>query len=239
MKTVLINGGSRGIGKECVKLFCERGYAVAFTYKNSEEEARKLAQETGALAICADSKREEDVKRAVALTVEKYGDIDCLINSAAVSSFSLLTDLSLEEWNDTISVNLTGVFLYSKAVIPYMVKKKQGRIINISSMWGVVGSSCEAHYSATKAGVIGLTKALAKELGPSGITVNAIAPGVIDTDMNKSLSSEDIDALKEETPLLRIGKPREVAESAWFLASDAASFITADVLNISGGFVVY
>ena len=239
MKTVLINGGSRGIGKECVKLFSERGYSVAFTYKNSEEEAKILAKETGALAIRADSKCEEDVKRAVALTVQKYGDIDCLINSAAVSSFSLLTDLTLEEWNDTLAVNLTGVFLYSKAVIPYMVKKKQGRIINISSMWGVVGSSCEAHYSATKAGVIGLTKALAKELGPSGITVNAIAPGVIDTDMNKSLSSEDIEALKEETPLSRIGTPREVAESAWFLASDAASFITAEVLNISGGFVVY
>ena len=238
MKTVLINGGSRGIGKECVKLFSERGYSVAFTYKNSEEEAKILAKETGALAIKADSKCEEDVKRAVALTVQKYGDIDCLINSAAVSSFSLLTDLTLEEWNDTLAVNLTGVFLYSKAVIPYMAKKKQGRIINISSMWGIVGSSCEVHYSTTKAALIGMTKALAKELGPSGIRVNAIAPGVICTDMNRALSEEDLATLKEETPLMKIGSPIDVAKAAVFLAGENADFITGEVMNISGGYVM-
>ena len=239
MKTVLINGGSRGIGKECVRLFSERGWSVAFTYKNSADEAKALAEKTGALSIKADSASESDVENAVNLTLEAFGKIDCLINSAAISSFSLLTDLTLEEWNETLSVNLTGVFLYSKYAGREMVKKKFGRIINISSMWGVVGSSCEAHYSATKAGVIGLTKALAKELGPSGITVNAIAPGVIDTDMNRHLSKEDMDALVDETPLLRIGQPSEVAESAYFLASDAASFITGEVLNLSGGFVIY
>ena len=239
MKTLLVNGGSRGIGRECVKLFAERGWSVAFTYKNSREEAERLAEMTGALPIFADSKCEEDVERAVALTLERFGGIDCLINSAAVSTFSLITDLSLGEWNETLGVNLTGVFLYTKAVSRQMIRKKQGRIINIASMWGVVGASCEAHYSASKAGVIGLTKALSKELGPSGITVNAIAPGVINTDMNAHLSGEDLDALSDETPLSRIGEPREVAESAWFLASDGASFITGEVLNVSGGFVVY
>ncbi len=239
MKTLLVNGGSRGIGRECVKLFAERGWSVAFTYKNSREEAERLAEMTGALAIFADSKCEEDVERSVALTLERFGEIDCLINSAAVSSFSLITDLSLREWNETLAVNLTGVFLYTKAVSRQMIRKKQGRIINIASMWGVVGASCEAHYSASKAGVIGLTKALSKELGPSGITVNAIAPGVINTDMNAHLSGEELDALAYETPLSRIGEPREVAESAWFLASDGASFITGEVLNVSGGFVVY
>ena len=137
-----------------------------------------------------------------------------------------------------LSVNLTGAFLYSKAVIPDMLKRKQGRIINISSMWGLVGASCEVHYSAAKAGLIGMTKALAKELGPSGITVNAIAPGVIDTEMNRALTESDREALVADTPLMRIGSTRDVAEAALFLAGDASSFITGDVLNISGGYVI-
>ncbi|MBQ8302932.1 MAG: 3-oxoacyl-ACP reductase FabG [Clostridia bacterium] len=238
MKTVLITGGSRGIGRAMVELFCANGYSVAFTYKNSISDAKSLAESTGALAIRADSASEAEIVSAVNIAREAFGDIDCLINNAGISSFSLFTDLTLDDWNKCISVNLTGAFLYSKAVIPGMVAKKQGRIINITSMWGLVGSSCEVHYSTAKAGLIGMTKALAKELGPSGITVNAIAPGVIDTEMNKSLSDEDLSVLREETPLMRVGLPKDVAEAALFLASDKASFITGEVMNVSGGYVI-
>lgn len=238
MKTVLITGGSRGIGRAMVQLFSEKGYSVAFTYKSSETEAKSLAEATGAICIKADSAIESEVLSAVKLAEESLGHIDCLINNAGVSSFSLFTDLTLEDWNRCLSVNLTGAFLYSKAVIPSMVSRKQGRIINITSMWGLVGSSCEVHYSTAKAGLIGMTKALAKELGPSGITVNAIAPGVIETEMNKSLSEDDKAALCDETPLMRMGRPCEIAEAALFLASEGASFITGEVMNVSGGFIM-
>lgn len=239
MKSVLINGGSRGIGAELVRLFAREGYKVAFTYKSSKDSADSLALESGALAIMADSAVESDIKRAVALAAAQHGGIDILINNAAVSSFRLLTDITTEEWNSTLAVNLTAPFLYSREVAPYMIHSKWGRIINISSMWGVVGSSCESHYSATKAGLIGLTKALAKELGPSGITVNAIAPGLIATEMNSALSESDISAIVDDTPVSRIGSVEDVARAALYLASDAASFITGDVLNVSGGYTVW
>ena len=238
MKTVLVTGGSRGIGREIVRLFRENGYDVAFTYKSSREAAEALAKETGALAIMADSADESDVLSAVESTLTTFGRIDCLINNAAISSFSLFTDITLDEWNNMLAVNLTGAFLYSKGVIPDMLKRKSGRIINITSMWGLVGSSCEVHYSATKAALIGMTKALAKELGPSGITVNAIAPGVINTEMNAALSEEDREALVNDTPVMRIGEPSDVAEAALFLASDKASFVTGEVINVSGGYVI-
>lgn len=237
MKSVLITGGSRGIGRECVKLFCREGYKVAFTYKSSDAAAFSLANETGALPICADSRNENEVIEAVSRTVSEFGKIDCLIYNSAVSSFSLFTDLSLSEWQNMLDTNLTGAFLYSRAVIPDMLKRKAGRIINISSMWGIVGASCEVHYSAAKAGLIGLTKALARELGPSGITVNAIAPGIIKTDMNSHLSDEDVDDIKEDVPLMRIGAPSEIAAIALFLAGDGASYITGDVINASGGYI--
>lgn len=238
MKVALITGGSRGIGKAMVELFSKNGYNVAFTYKSSENEATELAEKTGALAIKADSTSPEDVVVAVSRTVSELGGLDILINNAAVSSFGLLTDITLEEWRRVLDTSLTGAFLYSKYAIPEMLKKKQGRIINITSMWGIVGSSCEVHYSAAKAGIIGFTKALAKELGPSGITVNAIAPGVVNTDMNKCFGDDDIEALCEETPVGRICEPYEIARCALFLADEASSFITGDILNISGGFVV-
>ena len=238
MKTVLITGGSRGIGRAMVELFCENGYKVAFTYKNSETQAKSLAEATGALAICADSAVESEVIGAVRSAESYLGKIDCLINNAGVSSFSLFTDLTLDDWNRHLSVNLTGAFLYSRAVIPGMVSRKCGRIINITSMWGVVGSSCEVHYSTAKAGLIGMTKALAKELGPSGITVNAIAPGLIDTDMNKCLTDEDIKAIEDETPLMRIGCADEVARVALFLAGEGSSYITGEVINVSGGYLI-
>lgn len=238
MKNVLITGGSRGIGRAMVELFASNGYSVAFTYKSSENEAKSLAEATGAIAIKADSASESDVLYAVNTAICELGSIDCLINNAGVSSFSLFTDITLDMWNEHLAVNLTGAFLYSKAVIPGMVARKEGRIINITSMWGITGSSCEVHYSTAKAGLIGMTKALAKELGPSGITVNAIAPGLIDTDMNRCLSDDDIRAIADETPLMRIGTSSEVAKAALFLAGEGASFITGEVMNVSGGYLI-
>ena len=228
MRSVLITGGSRGIGRAMVELFAAEGWQVAFTYLRSEEEAKALSEKTGALAIRADAESESEILASVAEAEAAFGGIDCLINNAAISGFSLLTDVSTEEWNRFIRINLTAPFLYSRAVLPAMIRKHEGRILNISSMWGLVGASCEVHYSATKAGLIGFTKALAKEVGPSGITVNAIAPGVIETDMNRALSEEDICALKEETPVGRLGSPAEVARAALFLCSEEAGFITAE-----------
>ena len=237
MRSVLITGGSRGIGKAMVELFAKNGYNVAFTYKNSKSEALELEKNTGALAIKANSESEEEIAEAIKSAAAKNGDIDVLINNAAVSSVSLITDVTLEEWNRIMNTSVTGAFLYSKGVLPKMINKKYGRIINITSMWGIVGASCEVHYSTAKAALIGFTKALAKEVGPSGITVNAIAPGVVRTDMNSAFSAEDIKALSDETPLGRIAEPEEIAKAALYLASDDASFITGDVMNISGGFI--
>ena len=237
MRSVLITGGSRGIGRAMVELFTKKGYRVAFTYKNSQEEALRLEKETGALAIRADSENECEIECAVKLAEEKNGEVDVLINNAAVSSQALITDVSLSEWNRVMNTCVTGAFLYTKSVLPQMIRKKQGRIINITSMWGVVGASCEVHYSTAKAALIGFTKALAKEVGPSGITVNAIAPGVVRTDMNSAFSEEDIRALCDETPMGRIAEPYEIAEAALYLASESAGFITGDVMNISGGFI--
>lgn len=238
MKTALVTGGSRGIGKAIVEELCNNGYAVAFTYKNSESEAKSLAESTGALAIKADSADEAEVVAAVRQAYSHLGKIDCLVNNAGISSFSLFTDITLDEWNRIFSVNVTGAFLYSREVSRYMISEKYGRIINISSIWGLVGSSCEVHYSASKAALIGLTKALAKELGPSGITVNAIAPGLIDTEMNSSLGKETVSELIDETPLMRIGLPSDVAKAVVYLASCSSDFVTGQVLNISGGFVI-
>lgn len=238
MKTAFVTGGSRGIGREIVRALCREGYKVAFTYKSSDSEAEALERECGAIAIRADSAVRADIAEAARLAEEKLSGVGLLVNNAAVSSFSLLTDISDEEWDNTLAVNLTAPFLYCRALIPGMVSRKEGRIINISSVWGLVGSSCEAHYSATKAALIGLTKALAKELGPSGITVNAIAPGVINTDMNAALDEQAMAELTEETPLMRIGEPSEIASAVLFLAGEGGGFITGETLNISGGFVI-
>ena len=237
MRSVLITGGSRGIGRAMVELFAAEGWQVAFTYLRSEDAAKSLSDQTGALAIRADAESESEILASVKAAEDAFGSVDCLINNAAISGFSLVTDIKTEEWERFLRINLTAPFLYARAVLPSMIRKQKGRIINISSMWGLVGASCEVHYSAAKAGLIGFTKALAKEVGPSGITVNAIAPGVIETDMNRALSEEDLAALREETPLSRLGRPEEVARAALFLASEDAGFITGEVLNLSGGFV--
>ena len=238
MSVVFINGGSRGIGRAMVELFSANGHKVVFSYNNSEQAALELAERTGARAIRADSSSEKDVERVCNILENEFYGVDILINNAAVSTFSIFTDLTLEAWRRTFAVNVDGAFMYCNKLVHSMINQKYGRIINISSMWGQVGSSCEVHYSASKAALIGMTKALAKELGPSGITVNCIAPGVINTDMNSALSETDLAELCIETPLMKIGEPNDVAETALFLASDKAGFITGAVINVNGGFVV-
>ncbi len=238
MKTVLINGGSRGIGAAAVRAFSKAGYAVAFTYLHSREEAEKLSKECGALAIQADSSSSSAVRAAVSEATAYLSHIDVLVNNAAISSFSLFTEITDEDFARIFAVNVNGPFYYTKAVLPDMIKRKSGRIINVSSIWGQGGASCEVHYSATKAALIGLSRSLAKEVGPSGITVNCVAPGVIDTDMNRRLDEEAKRALCEETPLGRMGTPREVAEAILYLAGENASFITGQVLTVDGGFLL-
>lgn len=232
MKIVLVTGGSRGIGAACAALFSKQGYNVIINYNKSEEKALALAKELGAKAIKADVSKPDEVKSMF----EQVGGVDILINNAGIAQQKLFTDITLEEWHKMIDVNLSSVFYCCKEALPYMINKKQGAIINISSMWGEVGASCEVHYSASKAGVIGLTKALAKEAGPSGISVNCIAPGLIETDMNNNLDDQTKQEIKEETPLCTIGKPEDVAKCALYLAE--SEFITGQVIGINGGLVI-
>ena len=237
-KVVFITGGSRGIGACAVEKFISCGYEVAFTYLKSEEDALLLSERTGALAIKADCSDSVQVSKAIAYALETYGKIDVLINNVGISEFALFTDISDEMWQRMINTNLSSAFFASRAVLPQMISRKSGCIINISSMWGEVGASCEVHYSASKAGLIGLTKALAKEVAPSGIRVNCITPGAIDTDMNASLSNEDLEAIKDETPLGRLGTVSDIANALAFLADEGASFITGQILGVNGGYVI-
>lgn len=237
-KTVLITGGSRGIGKRAVELFSSEGYNVAFTYLNSEEKALNIATGCGAFAIKCDVSKSDEVNKTVNSVIEKYGKIDILINNAGIDEFCLFTDITDEKWHKMIDTNLSGVFYTTRAVLKDMIKNQNGSIINVSSMWGEVGASCEVHYSVSKAGVIGLTKALAKEVGPSNIRVNCVTPGVIDTDMNAHLSNDDIEQLKYDTPLGKIGKCEDVCNMLLFLASEKSSFITGQIFGVNGGYVI-
>lgn len=236
MKNILITGGSRGIGRACVERFCTSGERVCFIYNNSAAAAAELCAATGAEAICADVSDGDAVRAAVERAVTRMGSIDILINNAGISHFGLLTDLSDSEWRRICDVDLTGQVFVSREVARHMVRRHSGCIVNIGSVWGRVGASCEVAYSATKAGVRGLTMALAKELGPSGIRVNCVEPGVIDTEMNSRLSEAARAELCDETPLGRMGTPSEVAEAIAFFASDSAAFITGQVLGVDGGF---
>ena len=238
-KTVLITGSSRGIGAAAAKLFYENGYNVVINYNNSEKEAKELAASLpGSLLLKGDVSEEQDVIRMVETTIAHFGRIDVLINNAGISTVKLLTDTTLEDWEKLFSVNVTGTFLMSKYVSKHMIANHSGKIINISSIWGISGASCESCYSASKGAVIAFTKALAKELGPSGISVNCIAPGFIDTDMNQDISPEDAAAFCEETPLGRIGTAEDVAKTLLFLASDGADFITGQIIGCDGGAVI-
>lgn len=238
MKNVLITGGSRGIGKACVYEFIKNGYRVFLNYNKSEKEALRMCSETGAIPVKADVSNSLEVEKAAEFIKENYGGISVLINNAGISQIKLFSDISENDWDNMFNVNIKGMFLITKAFIGDMINKKYGKIINISSMWGETGGSCEVHYSASKSAVIGFTKALAKETGLSGINVNCISPGVINTDMNSELTKEDITSLCKEAPLNRIGTPEEVAKLAIFLSSDEASFITGQVIGINGGLVI-
>ncbi len=238
-KTVFITGGARGIGKALTEVFYNNGYNVVVNYNNSEAEALSLKEQLpGILILKGDVSKEDDVKSMIDTAISHFGKIDVLINNAGVCKSSLVTDITSEEWDKIFDINVKGTFLCTKYVAKNMIHNHSGAIVNISSIWGVSGASCESCYSASKGAVIAFTKAVAKELGLSGIRVNAIAPGYIDTDMNKDISPEDRQAFADETPLGRIGTPLEVAETALFLASDKASFITGQILGCDGGVIV-
>ena len=233
MRKVLITGASRGIGKATAKLFAEYGDTVYINYNHSEKEANELAKEIGGIAIRADVSDSKQVNEMF----DKISGVDVLVNNAGICGFYMTDAMTDAEWNKIIDTNLNGTFYCTRAALPYMIRKKCGAIVNVSSIWGVTGAACEVAYSAAKSGIIGITKALAKEVGLSGIRVNCVAPGVIETDMNKELSADTLAELCNETPLGRIGKPKEVAEAIYYLSKDD-SFITGQVLGVNGGYVI-
>ena len=236
-KIVLVTGASRGIGREIAKELAQKGYRVIANYNKSREEAEKLQQENKNVEIYkADVSKREEVSKMVQEVIKKYGKIDILINNAGISQEKLFTDVTDEDWNTMINNNLYSVFCVTQEVLPNMLSRKQGCIINISSIWGMVGASCETIYSVAKAGIDGMTKSLAKELGLSNIRVNSIAPGCIDTDMNKNLTEQEIQDLEQEIPLGKIGKTIDIAKCVNWLIED--EYTTGQVISINGGWVI-
>lgn len=243
-KTVIITGSSRGIGRATALEFGRKGWNVLLNYLHSVQEAEELKKFINNLGMGsaemfqADVSQRKQVDQMIEFGMKSFGKIDVLVNNAGIARQTLFTDISLDEWDQLMSVNLKGVFNCCQSVLPSMLQRKSGRIINIASIWGLTGSSCEVHYSAAKAGVIGLSKALAKELGPSNIQVNCVCPGIIKTDMLGDLSLEDLKDLENSTPLMRLGSPADVANCIYFLASPEASFFTGQVLSPNGGYVI-
>ena len=233
-KTALVTGASGGIGAECVRALARSGHRVIINYFESEATAVELARETGGIPYKADVSDDREAEALVAAS----GEAEVLVCCAGKALIKQFQDTTAEDWRRIFAVNVEGTVNVCRAAVPAMIRKKSGAIITISSVWGLTGSSCETAYSASKSAVIGLTKALAKELGPSGIRVNCIAPGVICTDMNRDLSSDVLDALREETPLRTLGHPCDVAALVSFLASDSARFITGQVFGVNGGLVI-
>ena len=243
MPTAFISGASRGIGASIAIKLAQEGYDLALNYHTNTKAAQKvekLAQNYGAktLVLQGDIANGEKVKQMFQQANEHFGGIDVLINNAGIAEQLMFQDITYDKWRRMFAVTVDGAYFCLQNVLAHMIKQKHGRIINISSMWGEVGASCEVHYSAAKGALIAMTKALAKELGPSGITVNCITPGVTTTEMNSHLSEEDLDALKAETPLNALGEPVDIAEMVAFLASDKAKFITGQIIGINGGLVI-
>lgn len=238
----IVTGASRGIGAAAAKELAKLGFSVVINYNRSEEKAfdvlNEIKQNGGdGITFKADISKPDEVKGMISFAARKYGRIGVLVNNAGIAQQKLFTDITQNDWDRMVATNFSGTFYCCQAVLPYMIHEKQGKIINISSIWGTVGASCEVHYSAVKAGIIGLSKALAKEVAPSGITVNCVAPGCIMTDMlTNDLSEETISALAQETPLGRIGTPDDVAKAIAFLAGENSDFITGQVLGVDGGF---
>ena len=240
-KVAVVTGGSRGIGKAIVEALARKNVKVIANYNQSEEKAKKLKEELEKENIeidifKADVSKREEVKKMIDYTIKKYGKIDILINNAGIDQEKMFQDITDEDWNNVMKVNLYSVFCTTQEVISYMITQKNGCIINISSIYGINGGSCAVAYSATKAGIDGMTKALAKELGPSNIRVNSIAPGYIDTDMNEKYSEEEREQIKEETPLEKIGKPEDIGKCIEWLIED--NFTTGQVISINGGWVI-
>lgn len=242
-KTAIVTGGSCGIGAACVDLLAQNHYNVLINYNTSENEAldlyNKLNNKGCSVRIFrANVCSREEVSNMMNYCIKEFNSIDVLVNNAGISQEKLFIDITDDDWDKMINTNLKSIFYTTQEVLKYMIPEKKGKIINISSMWGQVGASCEVHYSTAKAGVIGMTKALAKELGPSNIQVNSVAPGVINTKMLNGFTNEDLDVLKEETPLMRLGTPMDIAKSVYFLASEDSDFITGQVISTNGGFVI-
>lgn len=238
MKTVIVTGGSRGIGAAIVVELAKNNYNVVLNYNNSEEKAKKIQKELKEQGINieifkADVSKREDVKKLVNFTIEKYNNIDILINNAGIDQIKPFMDITNEDWNKIIQTNLNSVFYCSQEVLRNMIHNKKGCIINISSIWGITGASCEVAYSVSKAGIDGMTKALAKEMGLSNIRVNSIAPGIVDTDMNKELSFEELQELKNEIPLGRVAAPEEIVKSVKWLIDD--EYVTGQIISVNGG----
>lgn len=243
VNTVLITGASRGIGRAAALHFAKEGWQVAVNYCRSGQEAYQLVKELekigcAAVAVQGDVRSRQQVDAMVEQIHKALGPIDVLVNNAGIAQQKLFNDITEAEWDDMFAVSVKGCYHCAQAVLPDLLQKKSGSIINVSSMWGQTGASCEVHYSAAKAAVIGFTKALAKELGPSHIRVNCVAPGVVATEMNAALSPEILEELREETPLEQIGTAEDIAAAIYFLASEQARFITGQVLAPNGGFVI-
>lgn len=238
MKNVLITGGSRGIGRACVEKFASEGYTVSFIYNKNDARAREVAELTGAYAIKADVSDSAQVRGACEKAISEMGSVDILINNAGIALIKLFTDTTDEEYYNVMNTNFGGTFFVAREIARNMISNHSGRIINIGSMWGKTGASCEVAYSASKAAVEGFTKALAKELGPSGISVNCIEPGVIDTEMNAQLDEETLAQLCDETPAGRIGKSEEIADFIFMIATEKSGFLTGQIIGFDGGFAV-
>lgn len=237
MKTALVTGASRGIGSEIARALASQGMRVIINYNKSRAKAEQLAAEIGGVAICADVSDESAVSAMAAQIDAQLGGVDVLVNNAGLAMQKMLCDTTSADWDKIFGVNIRGAFLVTRAVMGNMVRKKYGRIVNISSIWGQEGASCEIAYSASKAALIGFTKGLAKELSLSGICVNCVAPGVIDTEMNAIVDREILDVLAEEIPLGRLGSAKEAAAAAAFLCSEEAGYITGQVIGVNGGLI--